>query len=288
MPIIGHAKNLSLLEKIGRSPKRAQSFIFSGPESVGKFTAARFWAERLIAGGAEHSKDSALDITVVAPKIEEKKGIVKEKEIFLEQIIEARRQLANYPALGKARVLIVDAAERMTIKAQNALLKTMEEPNSTSFIILVSSRPGKLIPTIHSRCQTLVFGLVGTDEIREEIEKRGSDKKLAAEIAAAAMGRPGLAIAMLSNQERIAWYRQSAVQLNELLCQKKGKMFALSGELSKNVPELIRHLEYWAWEIQRRGGPEEIVKAARISEGIGQLRDTQANARLVFENIFIR
>lgn len=80
--------------------------------------------------------------------------------------IRALENEANFrPYEARARVFIIDEAQRMNAAASNALLKTLEEPPATSHIFLVTSRPNALLPTIRSRVQTLRFGPVDEKEI---------------------------------------------------------------------------------------------------------------------------
>ena len=84
---IGHQKIVSLLEKSLKKGKIAQAYLFVGPESVGKFTLAKDFSEKIIDG-----ESPSLDLIIIEPEIEtNKKGIVKEKEIKIEKIKEAQK-----------------------------------------------------------------------------------------------------------------------------------------------------------------------------------------------------
>jgi DNA polymerase-3 subunit delta' len=99
------------------------------------------------------------------------------------------------PHEGKARVFIIDDAEKMNDAASNALLKTLEEPARTSHLILLSARPANLLTTIRSRCQTIRFAPLSTDEIENYLvrtkKRAGEEARLAAHLA---RGRLGLAL----------------------------------------------------------------------------------------------
>ena len=70
---------------------------------------------------------------------------------------------------GNWRVAIIDAADDMNVNAANALLKVLEEPPERSVIILLSHAPGRLLPTIRSRCHTVPLETLTSDELREAL-----------------------------------------------------------------------------------------------------------------------
>jgi DNA polymerase-3 subunit delta' len=85
--------------------------------------------------------------------------------IKIEQVREAIDRAGYRPFEGRRRVVIVDEADAMMAPAQNALLKTLEEPPSASVFVLVSSMPDALLPTVRSRCSLLRFGALAPAEV---------------------------------------------------------------------------------------------------------------------------
>jgi DNA polymerase-3 subunit delta' len=114
--------------------------------------------------------------------------VVAPKRLLL---VEQMRQIeseANFrPFEGKARVFIVDDADKFNDASANALLKTLEEPPPTSHIILITSRPAMLLPTIRSRCQTIRFSPLTAAEIEQHLLKN----KLATPAEAGLRARAG-------------------------------------------------------------------------------------------------
>ncbi len=120
---------------------------------------------------------------------------------------------ANYsPFEARARVFIIDDAEKMADPAANALLKTLEEPPASTYIFLISSRPDSLLPTIRSRCQLLRFAPVPTHEIeRYLIDSRQfitEEATLAARLARGSIGR-----AVSINVEQFRQRRQMLLEV---------------------------------------------------------------------------
>jgi DNA polymerase-3 subunit delta' len=99
-------------------------------------------------------------------------SIPKANVISVFQIRELRLALSKSLATGKRRTVIISEADRMNGQAQNALLKTLEEPHANTIIILTSSNPHRLYPTILSRCQEVRFDVLSNDEISDALVER--------------------------------------------------------------------------------------------------------------------
>ncbi len=134
-------------------------------------------------------------------------GIVAayKRTILVDAIRGLEREAYFRPYEGAARVFLIDDADKMNDAASNALLKTLEEPARTSYIILITSRPHSLLQTIRSRCQSLSFAPVAADEIGPFLEKeRGlsaPDAQLAAKFSAGSVAR-AVAIDLAKYRER--------------------------------------------------------------------------------------
>lgn len=105
-------------------------------------------------------------------------------------------ELSLLPVEGRARVAVVDGADRMNEDAQSALLKTLEEPPAGVVIILCADQETRLLPTVRSRCARVRLGLVGSRDIEMIVGDHDlADPPLAARLGRLAAGRPGLALA---------------------------------------------------------------------------------------------
>jgi DNA polymerase-3 subunit delta' len=96
--------------------------------------------------------------------------------------------------MKSSMVFVVEEAELMNPQAQNAMLKTLEEPAGRTLIILLTDQPHALLPTIRSRSQLVRFAPLDTKLVQRELEKRKIDKGMAAAAAALAEGSLGLAL----------------------------------------------------------------------------------------------
>jgi len=116
--------------------------------------------------------------------------VVAPKRVLRVEQMRAIEREANYrPVEGKARVFIIDEAEKLNDPSANALLKVLEEPPSTSHIILITARPAMLLPTILSRCQVIRFAPLPAADIETYLTKNNLvDAKSARVRARAASG----------------------------------------------------------------------------------------------------
>jgi DNA polymerase-3 subunit delta' len=134
------------------------------------------------------------------------KGDKLRTEITVDQVRRLGQWFSLTPAFGGAQVALVDPADLMNVSAANALLKTLEEPAAGRYLLLVSSRPGRLPATIRSRCQRLEFRLPPPAQARAWLAAQGFDGRRLDTALASARGNPGLAA---------RWLREGGLELRE-------------------------------------------------------------------------
>src|SRR5687768_14546287 len=122
--------------------------------------------------------------------------IVAPKRVLrVEQMRQIEKEANFRPFEGKARVFLIDEADKLNDASANALLKVLEEPPRTSHLILITARPAMLLPTILSRCQMIRFAPLTPGEIETHLTKTNVDKKTVRLRARAAGGSMGRALA---------------------------------------------------------------------------------------------
>jgi DNA polymerase-3 subunit delta' len=120
--------------------------------------------------------------------------VVAPKRVLLVEQMRLIEREANYrPYEGQARVFLIEDAHKLNEQSDNALLKVLEEPPHTSHLVLLTSRPGMLLPTIHSRCQTIRFSPVSPPEIETYLLQNKlasvSEARIRARVARGSLGR---------------------------------------------------------------------------------------------------
>ena len=124
----------------------------------------------------------------------------------MDQVRDMQKFLSLTPAWGERKFALVDDADSMNINSANAKLKTLEEPPARTLVVLVSSNPGALLPTVISRCRKVGFGSLSEPEVVQVLLNLGVAAEEAAVAASLAEGCPG-AVAALEDE---AWKKLSA------------------------------------------------------------------------------
>jgi len=197
--IVGHRRLVGLLSRSVVRDALPPSLILAGPAGVGKRLAALATAQALncIAPKDGDACGTCAACTRIARGVHPDVLIVEPGEtgsIKIEQVREIVDRAAYRPFEGRRRVVIVDEADAMAAAPQNALLKTLEEPPSSSVFMLITSRPDVLLPTVRSRCPLLRFRPLSAEDIAGALVARGQSETEARAIAAAAGGSLGRAL----------------------------------------------------------------------------------------------
>jgi DNA polymerase-3 subunit delta' len=197
--IEGQERALDLLRRALAADRLAHAFIFAGPAGIGKRTTALALARAVLCTsapgvgcatciechlvGAGSHPDVFLEDLATA-QLERATASV----VSIEQIRRITSALAMRPVRGTHKLGIVDQAERLTPEAQNALLKTLEEPRGRATLVLITSNLDALLPTIRSRCQRLLFAPLADELVAGLLTREGTDAEVARRAAALAGG----------------------------------------------------------------------------------------------------
>ncbi len=212
LPFIGQkAASEEWLAAIG-SERMHHAWLLAGGKGLGKAAFARTAAAELVRAPGEPRPDPRMhpDIHILehlpanddeAKKKAEGKPYQTKRNISVDQVREMIRRLATKPTMGDRRAIIIDPADDMEKGAVNALLKALEEPPAGTYFLLLAHQPGRLLPTIRSRCRILRFAALDEHEldavIRRDIPEADADTRRAA--IDAAQGSPGIALSFVEH-----------------------------------------------------------------------------------------
>jgi DNA polymerase-3 subunit delta' len=197
--IIGHEKQLETLRSALTRGRLHHAYLFVGPEGVGKRMVALSLARAIhcsdqpgdfcgqCANCARIQAGNHPDVRIIGP-------LQDKKEISIQQIREIEKELNFRSFSGGRKIAIIDPATLMNLAAQNALLKTLEEPPQDSVLILIASNSGGLLPTLRSRCLRLSFSPLRRDLLAGFLAAKGMNPETANLLATISGGSPGAAM----------------------------------------------------------------------------------------------
>jgi len=193
--LIGQERALGALRSALARGALHHAYLFGGPEGVGKATAARLLAQSVNCEAAEADRPCGAcgpcrkiargthpdvfhlaeeRVMAKAGRWEPKGGRTPSKDIVVDQVrdlVDHRLSLRRFE--GRRRVVVIDPADAMNAQAQNAILKTLEEPPDDTTLVLVASNPDALLPTIRSRCARVPFAPLADAVIAERLAADG-------------------------------------------------------------------------------------------------------------------
>src|SRR5262245_5280320 len=217
--VVGHHRLIDLLTRSVAAGSLPPSLLLTGPSGLGHRLTATATAQTLnclrpttddLRPTADDSRPTTLDAcgacaacSRIARGVHPDVVVVEPGDTGTIKIDQVRDVIdrANYrPFEGRRRVVIIDEADALVAAAQNALLKTLEEPPPSSVFILVTARPDVLLPTVRSRCPQLRFRPLAADDIAAVLVRRGQTEARARAVAATADGSVGQALAASADE----------------------------------------------------------------------------------------
>jgi DNA polymerase-3 subunit delta' len=287
--LFGHEDAEAFLAQSYRSGKGHHAILIEGPEGIGKATFAFRFANhvlshsdpatapeiiadpdpasavsRQIAGGASHN------LLHLARPVDEKTGKVK-SAITVDEVRRAGRFFSQTSGTGNWRIVIIDPADDMNRNAANAILKILEEPPKRALFLVLSHAPGKLLPTIRSRCLPLKLSPLGDEALSAALANLGIGNEGAA-LLSAAKGSVGEALKLLNygGGEIIAAY-------NEVLSAQgpsaRKAMHRLADALSGKESDTI--FDFFVSYVS-----DDLMSRARIAAGSGRIAAAERLSRL--------
>ncbi len=254
LALTGHAEAEATLLAAYQSGCLPHAWLITGPRGIGKATLAYRFARFLLSGGGEGglfggpsdlsvpaessvahrvSAQAHPDLRVVERTANERTGKLR-SEIVVDDVRDLSHFLRLTPSDGGWRIAIVDAADEMNRNAANALLKILEEPPDNSVLLVVSHAPGRLLPTIRSRCRKLALKPLPFEQtdalIGEFLPQLSAEERQA--LAGLADGSPGRALE-LAAAGSLDLYRAVAELLGTLPSLDLGRLHALADRAAR-------------------------------------------------------
>lgn len=298
----GHEATIEHLRKALGGGRLAHSLLFSGADGIGKRSLAMAFAAWVQC--AERNQDSCGACSscrqIAAATCSDLRVVTipsGKKEIGVEQARDLKRWVSLRSAQSGTKIAILLDAEMLTVAAQNALLKTLEEPPADCMILVVTNNADAMLPTVRSRCQRVPLRPLPTALVCELLmERHHIPAALAGELAVLAEGSPGRALALheilgdpkiaelmaeLATQPGARYVRQSqmanalmnpepAVAAKLELLLHRYRDAALAGAASKTVVQ------------------NTLRRAGVVSQALASLRRTNPNRQLLLEALLLQ
>jgi DNA polymerase III subunit delta' len=198
--VVGHERAVARLQRAAAEDRLAAAILLTGPAGIGKRALADALAARIVcatpAGGDACGvcPQCTRAASGAHPDVRAVTRDADRRDLRIEQVRELTRWLALQPLMARRKVGIIDEAHCLSEPAQNALLKTLEEPPGATVLVLTASSAALVLPTVRSRCQLVRLDPLPPDAVARVLETAGVDAARARELAPLAEGSPGRAL----------------------------------------------------------------------------------------------
>ncbi|BAS29005.1 DNA polymerase III subunit delta' [Limnochorda pilosa] len=235
------------------------AYLLVGPDGVGKRTLARGVAQLLFCAQREGdrpcgrcaacgqvARGSHPDLHWVEPEA----APGGRASLGIDRVRRLIQEASWRPYQAAWKVLVAAEADRLTDEAQNSLLKLLEEPPGTAVVLLTTSRPDRLLPTVRSRCHSVTLRPLSETQVRSVLERRGLPQERAALLAAAAQGRPGRALGLdpqtVQDQQAAA-----SAWVKRMLAPPGWRTVHMAAELAdrEDLPEVLEWAILWVRDL---------------------------------------
>ena len=283
---VGYGDKMEQLMRSVQAGRIVHALLFVGPHGSGKRTLARLFAQTMVCQGERKPcgvcpackrflAGSHPDIHVVKPE---------KKSIGVDEVRELIDALALRPYEGGRHIALIEQADKLTVAAQNALLKTLESPSGETMFFLITDAPGAMLPTILSRCQTVRFSDLSVEDCARVLEGRGVDPVRARELAGLSQGSVGRALEIDGDGEYRA-LREKVLQSLEALSGRASVAGAAAPlEEDKGLEgDMLDIMELWARDLMALQSGAEPYQSGDAD----RLRKSKLDGRALLKGVLL-
>lgn len=301
--MIGHEWAVELLRGHIAASGLRHAYLFVGPDGIGKRTLALRMAQALACQAAPEPGEACgecracrLIARAEFPDLHVVELRTGESQIAIDQMRELQHSLSLAPFEARWRVAVLLDLQAASDEAQNALLKTLEEPPPQVVLLVTARSVEAILSTIVSRCEVIPLRAVPQHVLREELERRGAEPERARLIAALSGGRPGVALGLYADADQLVKRRQALDELSRLLPATRVERFTYvdglvgrkspRGDLDEKRRRAVGLLEIWLslWRDVILAGydagvePSNPDRAAEVEQILAKVRPAEAAA----------
>lgn len=282
--IVGNSKIKETLNSIIEKKNILHGYMFVGPEGIGKRIFATEFSKMLLCTSEsnkpcntcksciEFGGNSNPDFKIIEPD---------GNSIKIEQIRLMNTKIIEKPITSARKVYIINDAQKMTIDAQNCLLKTLEEPPEYATLILICNNEAQMLNTIKSRCTKINFKQLNTEEMTKYFENQIDNNVL--RLAEGSIGKA------LKLKEKTELYNKLESLLNKLENTKKTAIFSEAEILYKNTDDIQEILNYMNIEFYEKGTTQEkYLNCIPIVENAKKRLKANANYNMTIDSLVLQ
>lgn len=292
--IIGHEELRAQLSKRWEQQRLPQSLLLSGPEAIGKYLVANELVGNILSFTKQQYQSGEHPDLLTLGRDEAGLG----DPLKVEQVRDLKHFFQTTPYQSDYKVAIIRDAHRLTVQAQNALLKILEEPPSYAYLLLTSHEPQSLLTTVRSRLQTYSFAPLSNQAIKETM--KFAEASLTDFLMERYPGQIGL-IRRFEDQEKQQQLQQHLKSLSLLshkpFFQRLAWVHELKIQDAQHYRELVSDLiawYRWQWKRQKQLTTKESEKWAMLRVYVEDLVEWKQriksgmNYQLQFERLLFR
>jgi len=282
--ILGHQRQVQVIQRSLDRDRLHHAYLFIGPEGVGKKKVALSLAAAVHCSGMRgdscgRCNDCRQVIEGNHPDVRLVEPEAGKREITIQQIRNLQRMLGFRSFSGKKKVAIIDSARLMNYHAQNSLLKTLEDPPGDALLILLDHSTGGLLTTVVSRCLRLYFPQLSVEQVARILTlERGMGEEEATLLAAVTGGSLGEALS--ANGKELISRRRDWLQRYLSLSRRDFRAaMALAEDLGRDrekATAFVRWMKDWYRDILflQMGCTGELIKNKDMVQALGEMAPT--------------
>ncbi len=208
--IVGNSEIKEYLIKVSTTGNVSQSYLFVGTEGIGKLLIAKEFAKKVLCLNKEKEQACECKSCKCFEGLNHPDFYVINEEgdtIKIEQIREMTSKIIEPPIVANRKIYIINDCDKMTVEAQNCLLKTLEEPPEFAIIILITARENLVLNTIKSRCMMLKFKNISKEELKQYAIRNLGFEQVTEDLLESFHGSIGQALVQKQIQDELSQIR---------------------------------------------------------------------------------
>ncbi len=294
--IIGHEKQLKMIENDIESDNLSHAYLLCGPGHIGKYTVAKKLASILQCDNNFCGKCPTCIQVRKGQHIDTMEFENNREALKIGQVREIISR-CSMSSQSRRNVVILQSIGRMTTEAANAFLKVLEEPPGKTVFIMTTSHIREILPTIVSRSRILKFHLFSTEYIEDKLKELFPDSEpgIVQKVARLSLGRTGRALDLMNYPEKRAYFLKLYKDILYLLgTDNIVERFSYVADLVEDEKQrrdflgVMTHvLRAKILESDEKDAREKLIEMVAKTQDAGILLKQNINTRLVLENLML-